>query len=73
MTNERRIPSSRLGRLSQLGRLAGGMVGGMVSEGARQLASGKRPVLGDLLLTPRFPTRHEADLHRSLLIKALAH
>jgi predicted unusual protein kinase regulating ubiquinone biosynthesis (AarF/ABC1/UbiB family) len=52
MTKERRIPSSRLGRFSQLGRLAGGMVGGMVSEGARQLASGKRPALGDLLLTP---------------------
>jgi hypothetical protein len=27
---------------------------------------------GDLLLTPRFPTRHEADLQRSLLLKALA-
>lgn len=26
---------------------------------------------GDLLLAPRFPTRHEADLQRSLLIKAL--
>jgi len=24
------------------------------------------------LLTPRFPTRHEADLQRSLLLKALA-
>ena len=26
---------------------------------------------GDLLLAPRFPTRHEADLQRSLLLKAL--
>lgn len=26
---------------------------------------------GDLRLSPRFPTRHEADLQRSLLIKAL--
>ena len=26
---------------------------------------------GDLLLAPRFPTRHEADLKRSLLLKAL--
>ncbi|MEJ2385163.1 MAG: hypothetical protein P8Y54_12335 [Xanthomonadales bacterium] len=26
---------------------------------------------GDLLLAPRFPTRHEADLQRRLLIKAL--
>jgi hypothetical protein len=26
---------------------------------------------GDLRLAPKFPTRHEADLQRSLLIKAL--
>jgi len=26
---------------------------------------------GDLRLVPKFPTRHEADLQRSLLIKAL--
>jgi len=52
MTKERRIPSSRLGRFSQLGRLAGGMVGGMVTEGARQLARGNRPAIGDMLLTP---------------------
>ena len=26
---------------------------------------------GDLRLSPKYPTRHEADLHRSLLIKAL--
>lgn len=28
---------------------------------------------GDLRLSPRFPTRHEADLQRSLLLKALNH
>lgn len=27
---------------------------------------------GDLRLAPKFPTRHEADLQRSLLIKALS-
>jgi hypothetical protein len=26
---------------------------------------------GDLRLAPRFPTRHEADLQRSLLLKAI--
>lgn len=26
---------------------------------------------GDLLLAPRFPTRHEADLQRSLLLRAI--
>ena len=52
MTTERRIPESRLGRLMHLGRLAGGIAGGALSEGARQLGQGRRPSLGDLLLTP---------------------
>lgn len=52
MASERRVTASRLGRLSILGRLAGGIAGGVVSEGARQLARGQRPNIGDLLLTP---------------------
>ncbi|MCB1800146.1 MAG: AarF/ABC1/UbiB kinase family protein [Gammaproteobacteria bacterium] len=35
-----------------MGRLAGGMVGGMLGEGARQLARGQRASLADLVLTP---------------------
>jgi predicted unusual protein kinase regulating ubiquinone biosynthesis (AarF/ABC1/UbiB family) len=35
-----------------IGRLAGGIAGGVVTEGARQLVRGERPNLGDLLLTP---------------------
>ena len=41
-----------MARLSGFGRLAGGVAGGMVAEGARRLAAGERPKLGDLLLTP---------------------
>ena len=52
MTMNRHITSSRFGRLSLLGKLTTGIVGGMVSEGARQLAQGKRPSLENLLLTP---------------------
>ena len=52
MARQRHITASRLGRLSQLGRLAGGMIGGAVSEGARQIANGQRPSLGDVVLTP---------------------
>ncbi|MEJ2480912.1 MAG: AarF/ABC1/UbiB kinase family protein [Acidihalobacter sp.] len=52
MSNERRMPSTRLARLAKMGRLAGGIAGGMVSEGARQLAGGRRPKLDQLLLTP---------------------
>jgi predicted unusual protein kinase regulating ubiquinone biosynthesis (AarF/ABC1/UbiB family) len=35
-----------------MGQLAGGIAGGMVSEGARQIARGERPGITDLLLTP---------------------
>lgn len=35
-----------------IGKLASGIVGGMVSEGARQIAQGKRPSIDELLLTP---------------------
>ena len=52
MPQERRLTSSRLGRLSQLGRLAGSIAGGAMAEGARQLANGQRPSVGDMLLTP---------------------
>jgi len=52
MTTDRQISSSRFGRLTQLGQLAGGLVGNMVGEGTKQLARGERPSMGDLLLTP---------------------
>ncbi len=48
----KRVPSSRLSRLSMLGKLVGGIAGGVVSEGARQLAGGNRPALDSLLLSP---------------------
>lgn len=46
------VPSSRIGRLARLGSLASGVAGGMLAEGARQLAQGKKPRMGNLLLTP---------------------
>ena len=52
MATTRHITSSRIGRLSLFGKLAGGIVGGMVSEGARQFAQGRRPSIDELLLTP---------------------
>lgn len=52
MSRGRSITSSRLGRMTMLGKLAGGIAGNMVSEGARQLAQGHRPRISDLLLTP---------------------
>lgn len=48
----RNVPSRRLSRLSRFGRLAGGVAGGVLAEGARRLAAGERPRMSDLLLTP---------------------
>jgi len=51
------VPSGRLSRLGAFGRLAGGVAGGVVAEGARRLAAGERPQMSDLLLTPANVTR----------------
>jgi predicted unusual protein kinase regulating ubiquinone biosynthesis (AarF/ABC1/UbiB family) len=48
----RRLPSGRASRLGEFGRLAGGVAGGMLAEGARRLARGERPRMQDMLLTP---------------------
>lgn len=46
------IPTSRAGRFARMARMAGGVAGGMVAEGTRQLRAGKRPRARDMLLTP---------------------
>jgi predicted unusual protein kinase regulating ubiquinone biosynthesis (AarF/ABC1/UbiB family) len=46
------VPGNRWSRLARLGSLATGIAGNMLAEGARQFAQGKRPRVGDLLLTP---------------------
>ncbi|OYY63123.1 MAG: ubiquinol-cytochrome C reductase [Sphingomonas sp. 28-62-11] len=51
------IPSGRLSRLGVFGKIAGGVAGGVVAEGARRLAAGERPQMSDLLLTPANITR----------------
>jgi predicted unusual protein kinase regulating ubiquinone biosynthesis (AarF/ABC1/UbiB family) len=47
----RSVPRSRLGRLGQLGRLAGGLAAGALNEGTRQLLQGQRPSPSDMFLT----------------------
>ncbi len=48
----RAVPGGRVARLGQFGRLAGGVAGGMLAEGARRLAEGERPRFRDMILTP---------------------
>lgn len=46
------VPSGRLTRFAKFGLLTTGIVGSMIKNGAVQLASGRRPKLSSLLLTP---------------------
>lgn len=48
----RAVPSGRMTRLFGLGSLATGIAGSMLAGGARNLAQGKLPRIGDLMLTP---------------------
>ena len=48
----RSIPTSRAGRFARMARMAGGVAGGMLAEGTRQLRAGNRPSARDMLLTP---------------------
>ncbi len=50
--NHRSIPTSRVGRLGRMARMAGGVAGGMLAEGTRQLRAGRRPKARDMLMTP---------------------
>ena len=46
------VPTTRVGRFAKVAKLAGGVAGGMLAEGTRQLRAGKRPRARDMLLTP---------------------
>ena len=50
--NESPVPTSRASRFARMARIATGVAGGMVAEGARQIAAGNRPKAKDMLLTP---------------------
>ena len=50
--NTASVPAGRLSRFAKLGSLATGIGGGMLAEGARQLAKGNRPKASEMLLTP---------------------
>ncbi len=50
---QRAVPKGRAQRFGKFARLAGGVAGNMLAHGAAQLATGKRPRMKDLLLTPK--------------------
>ncbi|MBV7267264.1 ABC1 kinase family protein [Erythrobacter ani] len=51
-SRERSVPSGRISRFASFGRLASGVAGGMMAEGARRLRSGDSLSPRDLILTP---------------------
>ena len=58
------VPSRRLSRLGRMGALAGGIAGAVVAGGVRQAASGRRPRIEQLLLTPGNARRIADELSR---------
>lgn len=53
----RRVPTGRIGRMTRLGGLAGGVLGSAALHGAGELLRGRRPDPGRMLLTPGNATR----------------
>lgn len=58
------VPSGRTERLFRLGWMATGIAGGVLAEGARQLAKGNRPQMRNLLLTPSNARRMAEQLSK---------
>jgi predicted unusual protein kinase regulating ubiquinone biosynthesis (AarF/ABC1/UbiB family) len=56
------VPGGRIGRMMRMGGLATGILGDVVTAGARQLAKGERPRLPGALLTPAVASRITRDL-----------
>ena len=58
------VPGGRAARLFRFGSLVSGIAGGMMVDGVRLLAEGKRPRLSDLILTPANALRLTDQLSR---------
>ncbi len=52
MSKTSSVPRNRMSRFARLGGMAGGIAGGMIAEGVRQLSRGNLPSPADLVLTP---------------------
>lgn len=62
MSRQSAIPSNRFNRLFRLGRLASGIAGSALQEGAKKVIRGERPVASDMLLTPANANRISSQL-----------
>ncbi len=62
MSNQSRIPSNRFNRMFRLGKLASGIAGSALQQGAKKVIRGERPVASDMLLTPANANRISSQL-----------
>ena len=51
-SDSKAIPTGRFSRFAKVAKMAGGVAGGMLAEGGRQIRAGNRPRARDMLLTP---------------------
>lgn len=51
-SDSKAVPTGRVRRFAKVAKMAGGVAGGMLAEGGRQLRAGNRPKPRELLLTP---------------------
>ena len=61
-TDGKAVPFRRLSRLAGLGGMAANIAGGMAVNGAKQFASGRRPSMTDLMMTPSNARKVTAQL-----------
>jgi predicted unusual protein kinase regulating ubiquinone biosynthesis (AarF/ABC1/UbiB family) len=58
------VPGGRLNRLARMGALVSRVAGGMIAEGARQMARGEKPRFNTMLMTPGNAHRVTEELAR---------
>lgn len=61
-TRQSILPAGRLNRMFRLGRMAAGMAGTALSQGARQIAQGEKPSRVEMLLNPANADRLAGEL-----------
>ncbi|MEJ2212711.1 MAG: AarF/ABC1/UbiB kinase family protein [Gammaproteobacteria bacterium] len=57
MAQQSTLPHSRFGRFAKLGGLASSLAGSVIYEGGKNLLSGNKPVISDLVMSPKNASR----------------